>query len=55
MKTEYLGDGLYVSLENAVIVLRANVPTTDTIYLEPEVAQLLYSYIGRLMGKGEIK
>lgn len=52
-KKEYLGDGVYASFDGFQIKLEANVPTTDTIYLDAGTAGALYSYIGRLMA-GEL-
>lgn len=49
-KKEYLG--VYASFDGFQIKLEANVPTTDTIYLDSGTANALYSYIGRLMAGG---
>lgn len=51
-ETLYLGDGVYASFDGFQIRLEANVPATDTIYLDSETASALYSYIGRLMAGG---
>ena len=51
---QYLGDGVYASFDGYHIVLEANVPTTDTIYLERSVAEALIRYINKMSGKEEI-
>jgi hypothetical protein len=40
----YLGDGVYASFDGYQIILRANVPTTDTIFIEPSVLRNLNEY-----------
>jgi hypothetical protein len=47
-QTQYIGDGVYASFDGWSVVLRANMPTTDTTFLEPEVAQALVEYIKRV-------
>ena len=42
---EYIGDGVYVSYDGYHFVLDANLPTTDTIYLDRYVANALIKYI----------
>ena len=51
---QYLGDGVYASFDGYHIVLEANVPTTDTIYLERLVAEALIRYINKMSGKEEV-
>lgn len=51
-ETLYLGDGLYASFDGYQIRLDANLPVTDSIYLDSETASALYSYIGRLLARG---
>jgi hypothetical protein len=40
----YLGDGVYAEFDGWGIWLKANVPTTDRIYLEPEVLRALINF-----------
>jgi hypothetical protein len=40
-KSTYIGDGVYAEFDGYGIWLKANVPTTDEIYLEPEVLKAL--------------
>ena len=47
----YLGDGVYASFDGYHIVLTANIPTTDTIYLDSHVAEALVEYINKLRGE----
>lgn len=49
MKKAYLGDGVYVELENGMIKLTAEdgIRATDTIYLEPEVYRALVNWVDR--------
>jgi len=44
---EYLGDGVYATFNGYRIKLTANVPTTDTIYLEPFVLRALNQFYER--------
>ena len=44
-KTEYLGDGLYAEFDGYMLTLRANVPTTDNVYLEPSVWAALMRFM----------
>ena len=44
----YLGDGVYVKFDGYHIILTANNPTTDTIYLDPHVVNTLIDYIETL-------
>lgn len=37
----YIGDGVYAEFDGYGIWLKANVPTTDEIYIEPEVLRAL--------------
>ena len=41
---EYLGDGVYAEFDGYGIWLRANVPNTDNIYLEPVVLAALRAF-----------
>ena len=50
---QYIGDGVYASFDGWSVVLRANMPTTDTIFLEPEVAWALVEYIKRVYAQPE--
>jgi hypothetical protein len=47
----YLGDGVYASFDGYHVVLTANIPTTDTIYLDSHVAEALVKYINELRKK----
>jgi hypothetical protein len=44
---DYIGDGVYVEFDGYGIWLRANVPTTDEIYLEPSVLRALNDFYQR--------
>jgi hypothetical protein len=48
----YLGDGVYVVIENGMVKLTAEngVQATDTIYLEPEVFTLLKEFVSNASG-----
>lgn len=48
----YLGDGVYVEIEDGRIKLTAEngIVATDTIYLEVEVYQALIAFVERLRG-----
>lgn len=48
----HIGDGVYVSFDGYRVVLESNMPTTDTIYLEREVAEALVEYIQHLLEEG---
>jgi hypothetical protein len=50
---DYLGDGVYAEFDGFGIVLMANVPTTDVIYLEPEVLDALVRFYERQVNKEE--
>ena len=52
VKREYLGDGVYASYDGFHVKLEANIPTTDTIYLDPYVVSALKRYLNR-MSEGE--
>jgi len=41
----YLGDGIYVYSDGYGLWLEANMPTTDRIYLEPNVFEALLRYV----------
>jgi len=41
MDVTYIGDGVYAEFDGYGIWLRANVPTTDEIYLEPVTSPIL--------------
>ncbi len=43
----YLGDGVYATFDGYRIKLTANVLTTDTIYLEPQVMSALKRFADR--------
>ena len=49
MSKEYLGDGVYVDVEGAMIVLTTEdgIKATNTIYLEPEVYDALTQWARR--------
>lgn len=52
-KKEYLGDGVYAEFDGCGVWLTANAPTTDEIYLEPEVIMALMGYFEKMMyGQG---
>ena len=44
----YLGDGLYAEYDGYHLVLTANVPTTDTVYLDPQVWEALKKFMDEL-------
>jgi hypothetical protein len=44
----YLGDGVYAKFDGYYIILKANVPTTDTIFLEPAVYESLLKFAERI-------
>jgi hypothetical protein len=44
---DYIGDGVYAEFDGYGIWLRANVPTTDEIYLEPSVLRALNDFYQR--------
>lgn len=52
-QVQYLGDAVYVRVENGLIKLFTSdgYNTIDTIYLEPGVADNLINYIERLKNK----
>lgn len=49
-KKEYLGDGVYIAVENGMFKLTTEdgIRATNTIFLEPEVYKALARYAGRL-------
>lgn len=47
----YLGGGVYASFDGYHVVLTANIPTTDTIYLDSHVVEALIEYINKLRGE----
>lgn len=47
----YLGDGVYAKFDGYHIVLSANVPATDTIYLDFPTAAALREFIDKIFGK----
>jgi hypothetical protein len=54
MHKTYLGDGVYVKLSpSGMIVLTTEngIETTNTVFLEPEVWQLLLQWVNRLSQK----
>ena len=48
---KYLGDAVYVDIENGMIKLTTEdgIAATNTIYLEPEVVTALLAYLKRIM------
>ena len=51
MERLYLGDGVYVEVINGILKLTAEngVEATDTIYLEPDVAEALFAYYKKIV------
>ena len=49
MPKEYLGDGVYVDIEDGMIKLTTEngIEVTNTIYLEPNVYSALQEYVKR--------
>jgi len=43
-RSTYIGDGVYAEYDGYGIWLKANIPTTDEIYLEPEVIKALNKF-----------
>lgn len=48
---EYLGDGVYAEYDGLGIVLKANEPTTDTIYLEFMTMEMLIRFYEKVKKK----
>lgn len=44
-KQQYLGDGLYAEFDGYMLKLKANIPTTDVVYLEPSVWNALKQFM----------
>lgn len=45
MQPKYLGDGLYAEYDGYHIVLKANFPTTDTVYIDSHVWASLQKFV----------
>ena len=52
-KQTYLGDGVYAEFDGYGIWLRANVPNTDSIYLEPTVLSALNVFYDQQFDKDD--
>ena len=54
---EYLGDGVYVDVENGSLKLTTEdgISATNTIWLEPEVASALVDYIKQICARNGIE
>jgi hypothetical protein len=55
MSKVYLGDGVYVAVENGMAKLTAEdgIRATNTIWLEPEVASELFNWLKSILKLGE--
>lgn len=53
LKKSYLGDGVYVCVENGMLKLTAEngITASDTIFLEPEVYEALVNFWNRVTGQ----
>lgn len=50
----HIGDGVYVTWDGYHLVLTANVPTTDTVYLDPKTRKELRELLQKMKEEGYV-